>query len=345
MDYNGYNNNQYNTSYGAQGGAAGGGFFTGSQGGSQPTGKALTSPKTCAPANEIFSNQRSTADTLRPVTIRQLLGAIHPHPDAEVFTLDDSDITQVTFCAQIRNISKQTTNMTYKMDDGTGTIEVKKWSDSGTDGDDDMGGDNDDDEDEEMADDEYADPNHNNNGGGARKKRPKKPRLKTGGWARVCGVLKQYNNRRHVGSHILKPITDFNEVQYHFLEATYVHLYVTRGPPASLEDQQNQQGGQQQQQQQDNGMGFDGAGGQQQQQEDGGAGGTMTGQLLQRMSVPARRVYEYLRTQEQTNEGLHAQMIAVDLQMEMQDVVTAADQLLGEGLIWETVGEMTYAVM
>lgn len=42
----------------------------------------------------IDSDQTYGKDTLRPVTIRQLLHALHPHPDAE-FKVDGSDITQV----------------------------------------------------------------------------------------------------------------------------------------------------------------------------------------------------------------------------------------------------------
>ncbi|CCJ28161.1 unnamed protein product [Pneumocystis jirovecii] len=49
-------------------------------------------------------------------------------------------------------------------------------------------------------------------------------------YVRVIGQLKAFNNKRHIGAHHIRLITDLNEVQYHFLEAIAIHLYFTRGP-------------------------------------------------------------------------------------------------------------------
>ena len=67
-------------------------------------------------------------DTVRPVTIRQAIRAAHPHPDAE-FKIDGEVATQITFVGQIRAVATLTTNITYKVDDGTDIIEVKQWID------------------------------------------------------------------------------------------------------------------------------------------------------------------------------------------------------------------------
>ena len=48
-------------------------------------------------------------------------------------------------------------------------------------------------------------------------------------YARVTGQLKSFTNKKHVGSHNIRPITDHNEVTYHLLEAVQVHIYFTRG--------------------------------------------------------------------------------------------------------------------
>ncbi|KAI9864497.1 MAG: replication factor A protein 2, partial [Pleopsidium flavum] len=108
-------------------------------------------------------------DTLRPVTIKQVLDAQQPHPDGE-FKIDGIEITQITFIGQIRNISTQTTNITYKLDDGTGTIEVKQWIDS---------------------DATTALDTTNNNSDNP------KPKLIENAYARVWGRLKAFNNKRH----------------------------------------------------------------------------------------------------------------------------------------------------
>src|ERR1700748_777879 len=56
----------------------------------------------------------TTSPFISPLFLKQLL------------TRDQS---QVTFVGQIRSISTQPTNITYKIDDGTGLIEAKQWID------------------------------------------------------------------------------------------------------------------------------------------------------------------------------------------------------------------------
>lgn len=73
--------------------------------------------------------QRAGNNTLRPVTIRQIINADQPHPDAD-FALDGAELGQLTFVAVVRNISRNATNVAYSVEDGTGQIEVRQWLDS-----------------------------------------------------------------------------------------------------------------------------------------------------------------------------------------------------------------------
>lgn len=204
---------------------------------------------------------------------------------------------QITFVGQIRNISTQTTNTTYKLDDGTGTVEVKQWNDA--------------DAINAMEMDES------------------KPKLAENIYARVWGrMMKPLNNRRHVGSHVIRPIKDLNEVQCHLLEATTVHLYHTRGPPGSAQGKGGATNGDYGQQQAGYGAG------------DGAMGGLGAQANL---SPPARRVLQCLQTVEQSNEGLHMHDIAQRLQMDMADVMKGGDELLAQSLIFATVDDSTWA--
>lgn len=258
------------TTYGAQGGADGGGFMQGSQ-------------------NDSPNAKRSYGkDSLRPVTIKQLVDAHHPHADAEHFMIDQAEATQVTFVGQIRNISKQTTNVTYKLDDGTGIMEVKVWIDA----------------------EAYENPD-------------KKPEPVEQAYVRVWGRLKQFNNKRHVGATIVRPIQDFNEIQYHLLEATVVHLHFTKGPPESLQAK----GG---------ANGVTNGGNQQ--------SGT-NGQQLPKMTPGARRVLKCISDTPQTNEGMHMQVIAGEINMEISEVMKAGDELQGLGLVYTTVDDHTWALL
>lgn len=228
-----------------------------------------------------------------------------------------TEATQITFIGQIRNISTQTTNTTYRLDDGTGTVEVKVWND--------------------------PDPGNSSNLMDTDFSADMKPaaKLVENGYARAWGQLKAFNNKRHVGARFIRPVQDYNEISYHLLEATYVHLYFTRGPPEQL-------AGGNKGRQEANGGAY--GAGQQQQQDmygDGGAGGGGGGfgVPLSALSEPARRVYQALRSSPQNNEGLHVQDIAARLRMQLNDVLKAGDELLGQSRIYTTVDDNTWAIL
>ena len=203
---------------------------------------------------------------------------------------------QVTFVGQIRNISTQPTNITYKVDDGTGLIEVKLWIDGD-------------------ANQDKMEVESN------------KPKLVEDGYCRVWGRLKAFNNKRHVGAHIIRPISDYNEINYHLLEATAVHLFFTRGPPTDG---------------QSNGQRPAGANGVQ-----GGApdAGEFAGGALSSCTPLAKRVFTALKSTPQSNEGLHVQMIASDMGLPVAEVYKGAEELLAVGVIFTTVDDNTWAVL
>ena len=203
---------------------------------------------------------------------------------------------------QIRNISTQTTNITYKLDDGTGTVEVKQWIDADTQNNMDVDG----------------------HGGNS------KPQLAENEWARVWGRLKSFSNKRHVGAHVIRPITDKMDIMYHLLESTYVHLYFTRGPVDQVKQESGAAAG---------GMASNG------QEAAYGENGAMSSRALQSVSVNARKVHEALRTSPQNNEGLHVQNIATIAGMNYNDVLKAGEELLSHSLIFTTVDDNTWALL
>jgi replication factor A2 len=209
----------------------------------------------------------------------------------------DTIFPQISFVGQIRNVSTQSTNITYRLDDGTGVVDVKQWVDTDT-------------------------VNAMDTGEG-------KPQLLENSYARVWGRLKAFNGKRHVGAHIIRPITDMNEVQYHLLQATFVHLYYTRGPPEQFTNPG----------QNDNSKGLfvqDNAG--------GNTGGMGQAKPLPAMSNSARRIIKAL-TDADSNEGLHIQHLATQLGMPMNDVLKAGDELLGMSSIYTTVDDETWALL
>jgi replication factor A2 len=140
-------------------------------------------------------------------------------------------------------------------------------------------------------------------------------------YARVWGKLKTFG-KRHVVAQQIRPIADLNEVNYHLLEATYVHLFLTRGP-LGAQQQQGQHGGQQ---------GNSNSGG-------GGAA------LPAGVSSHARKVYQCMQNTPQINEGLHMQDIAQRTGMDVADVLKGTDELQALGKIFPTVDDQTWALL
>lgn len=194
----------------------------------------------------------------------------------------------MTFVGQIMNISQQTTNVTYKIDDGTNVIEVKIWIDP------------------ERVD--LEDPNS------------MLGRLRENAYVRCWGKIKSFG-KRHVVAHVIRPITDFNEVNYHLLEATSVHLQLTRGAPGEKKTNGDGNG-------YSNGASYG-----------GGA------EKLSNVSAGAKKVYKCIQDTPQTNEGLHMQDIASRVGMEVSDVLKAGDELIQMGMIYTTVDDHTWAML
>ncbi|KAM7202896.1 replication factor A protein 2 [Rhypophila sp. PSN 637] len=265
------------TGFGAQGGEDGGGFMGGSQQGSQGGG------------------QKAYADeSLRPVTIKQLIDSVEPYPGAEI-RIDNVPLTQVTVVGQVRSINPQTTNITYRIDDGTGTMDVKKWVDAEKPGD-------------------------------------MEPKFGLDSYVRVHGRLKNFNSKKHLGANFMRAVIDYNEVSYHMLESTYVHLCISKNMlsgPGGQEHKQANAGA--------------GAGGDH-MFVDGGAGSGGNARLAA-CSRKAQILYNFLNTTPGGNEGVHLNLIANGTGMPVRDVMAAADDLLENGLVYTTQDDETWAIL
>lgn len=146
-------------------------------------------------------------------------------------------------------------------------------------------------------------------------------------YVRVWGRLKSFSNKRHVGAHVIRPVADFNEVNYHLLEAAYVHLYFTKGP-----------------------LGQDGAGGAANGGDsmfvDGGNyGGAQMPNKLSGCGPTAKKMFNFMSGNPGGNEGIHLNMISSSTGMSVRDVLSSADELLGHGLIYTTVDDETWAIL
>lgn len=190
----------------------------------------------------------------------------------------------------------QSTNVTYRMEDGTGMIDVKQWIDAEQ--------------------------------GGNSSQLPYL-RLKyllmysTDTYVRVTGQLKSFHNKRHVGAHHIRLVTDHNEVIFHLLEATSIHLSHTRGPP-----------GVQKQGQPHSNSDF----------MDGIIPGNMSGfqqshGQIDHLEPLQRQIMMYVHNNASSNEGVHVQTIAQSIQAPSASVMHAVEQLATDGLLYTTIDD------
>ncbi|KAI1826506.1 replication protein A, subunit RPA32 [Xylaria intraflava] len=227
-------------------------------------------------------------ESLRPVTIKQIIDAEPAYAGDASFRIDGLDVKQVTVVGMVRAISPQTTNITYKIDDGTGVIEVKQWLDADK---------------QESAEASAA-------------------AFKEEDYVRVWGRLKSFSNKRHIGAHVIKPLRDFNEVNYHLLEATYVHLFFTRGALPSA-----------------------GAAANNSNNNDSMFVGDEKDSRYKSFSAKARRIYDYISRNGNPTDGIHMQLIARETAMSIQDVMAGAEELLSHGTIYTTMDDETFAIL
>ncbi|KAK3306996.1 uncharacterized protein B0T15DRAFT_484236 [Chaetomium strumarium] len=238
-------------------------------------------------------------ESLRPITIKQLIDCKEAYPKAEL-AVDGLPTTQVTLVGQIRSINQQTVNVTYRIDDGTGIINVKKWIDA------------------DKAD--------------------SAPSFALDTYVRVYGRLTTWDGRKHVGAHYIRAIEDFNEVNYHLLEATYVHLALTRVAEGGEHQQQGQMGAA------DGGDGMfvdDGYGG-----GGGGGGGADSHTIRLRLgpcSRNANAIYRYLANS--AGDAQHLNQVAAGTGISVRDILAAADELVNQGLIYTTENDETWAIL
>lgn len=149
---------------------------------------------------------------------------------------------------------------------------------------------------------------------------------------RVWGRLKSFSNKRHVGAHVIRAVSDFNEVNYHMLEATYVHLFFTQKDPNQAAGGGGGDG---------DSMFVDGGAG----YNAGGAGNAMTSSKLTGCSDGAKKMYNYINNSAGGNEGVHLNVITNQTGMSVREALSASDELLGQGLIYTTVDDETWAIL
>ncbi|KIJ57002.1 hypothetical protein M422DRAFT_198364 [Sphaerobolus stellatus SS14] len=172
-----YSQGPYYGNVNGSGGGGGGGFLS-------PFG-SQQSPGTS-------EKKTSQQHSLRSLTILAILNAQQSHGEA-AFTVDGVEVGQVTVVAQVYEIADpQTTNLCFRLDDGTGRIDARHWM-----------------EENETAS-EYA-------------------HIKEGSFVRVMGTVKVLGGKKHLGAPTIR-LSSAKEFIFHMSDTMLVWAQMTLGP-------------------------------------------------------------------------------------------------------------------
>lgn len=148
-----------------------------------------------APGSNIKKDYSKQNQTLRAFTIKQLSDAqFSPESDSPV--VDGKDVSNFTIVARVVAVEEQNLMYVYRVDDGTGRLSVKYWISS-------------------EGDDTAA--------------RARLAEIQPGSYVRCHGHFQSFQSERSMVAFNIRPVTDFNEVTYHNLQAIMQHLHLTRG--------------------------------------------------------------------------------------------------------------------
>ncbi|SCV00730.1 LAMI_0G06964g1_1 [Lachancea mirantina] len=147
------------------------------------------------------AGESSSQSTLTPVTIKQVLESKQMVQDGP-FVIHNLELHHVSFVGVVRNVVDHTANITLTIEDGTGQIEVRKWSDDTTD----------------MAN---AGQQNDNDKGPYSSQVAQAYRV--GGYVKVYGALREFGGKKNVQFAVIKQVENFNEIITHHLEAIKWH--------------------------------------------------------------------------------------------------------------------------
>lgn len=137
-----------------------------------------------------FSKSRESQQLL-PLTVKQINEAFLSSDEKSNFLVDGVDVNNVKLVGMVINKAERITDVSFVIDDGTGRIGCNRWVNESVDT-------------KEMEG------------------------IMDGMYACVHGHLKGFQGKKQLVVFSIRPVTDYNEITYHFVECTYVHYYNTR---------------------------------------------------------------------------------------------------------------------
>ncbi|KAL2928908.1 Replication protein A 32 kDa subunit B [Bienertia sinuspersici] len=154
-------------------------------------GGFMPSQATQSTEQSFSSSKNRDTQGIVPLTVKQLNEALLMNSDSNNISVDGVDVNNVTLVGMVFDKVERVTDVGFFLDDGTGRINVLRWIN------------------------EPCDTNEMAN-------------IKDKMYVRVHANLKGFQGKRQLVAFAVRPMTDFNELSFHFLECMYVHMYNTK---------------------------------------------------------------------------------------------------------------------
>uniref|UniRef100_A0ACD5YSE8 Uncharacterized protein n=1 Tax=Avena sativa TaxID=4498 RepID=A0ACD5YSE8_AVESA len=192
---------------GGQYDGGGGGQYDGNGGASNANslfggGGFMPSQTTNTPEGSGGITKTRGAQTLLPLTVKQIIDASQTNDDKSSFAVNGTEVSTVRLVGRMMNKNERVTNVSFILDDGTGRIEVNRWENETSDT-------------EEMN------------------------LVKDGDYVIVNGGLKGFQGKRHIAAYSVRLVTNYNDITHHFLYCIYVHLDLAKSKRSSSQPQVN----------------------------------------------------------------------------------------------------------
>lgn len=124
---------------------------------------------------------------LIPVTVKQISEASHSGDEKSNFSINGVDLTNVTLVGMVYEKTERNTDVNFVLDDGTGRIKCRRWVNDTFDS-------------KEMEE------------------------VLNGMYVRVYGSLKSFQGVRQLVAFSVRPVTNFDEIPFHFIDCIHNHL-------------------------------------------------------------------------------------------------------------------------
>ncbi|XP_019447508.1 PREDICTED: replication protein A 32 kDa subunit A-like [Lupinus angustifolius] len=124
---------------------------------------------------------------LVPVTVKQISEASHSGDEKSSFVINGVDLNNVTLVGMVFEKAERNTDVNFVLDDGTGRIKCRRWVNEAFDS-------------KEMEE------------------------IQDGMYVRVYGHLKSFQGVRQLVAFSVRPVTNFDEISFHFIDCIHNHL-------------------------------------------------------------------------------------------------------------------------